>query len=115
MDPFDARPELVEGRAQGRLPVVCTLTPDTLATRKAGLLAGLLRRVEASEETENGWRLRFAADAWPAVAETVGAERTCCRFLRFHVVVEPDEGPIWLTLSGPPGTREFLESLISQG
>ena len=97
------------------LPVVCTLTPDTLATRKAGLLAGLFRRVEASEEIENGWRLRFSADAWPAVAETVGAERKCCRFLRFDVVVEPDEGPIWLTLSGPLGTREFLHALIGSG
>jgi hypothetical protein len=37
---------------------------------------------------------------------------TCCRFLRFTLTVEPDRGPIALELTGPRGTREFLESLL---
>jgi hypothetical protein len=94
------------------LPVVCTLTPEALATRKAGQLSALIGRVEAREEAADGWRLRFSAEAWPAIAQTIEAERQCCRFLRFEITVEPDAGPIWLSLTGPPGTHEFLSGLL---
>ena len=92
--------------------VVCTLTPDTIATRKAGLLPGLVRRAESREELADGLRFRFPSDAWSALAATVDAERQCCRFLQFDITVEPDGGPIWLSLTGPPGTREFVSALI---
>ena len=94
------------------LPVVCTLTPETLAARKTELLPALMRRVEHREVTSDGVRLRFAADALREIVDVIEAERRCCRFLRFEILVEPDEGPIWLSLSGPPGTREFLSTLI---
>jgi len=95
------------------LPIVCTLTPETLAARKAQLLPGLFRRAEKIEATPDGYRLRFAASAETlhAVAAAIEAERHCCRFLRFELAVEPDEGPLILTLSGPPGTQEFVSAL----
>ena len=46
------------------------------------------------------------------IAQTIDAERQCCRFLRFQVMVEPDGGPVWLDLTGPPGAREFLAQMI---
>ena len=57
-------------------------------------------------------RLRFPdPDILPRVLQVVDVERKCCRFLRFEVTLEPDLGPIWLTVTGPPGTREFLATL----
>ena len=94
------------------LPVVCTLTPAVIAARKAALLPGLFRRADSREDTADGIRLRLPADTLSAVLEMVDAERQCCRFLRFEITVEPDSGPIWLGLSGPPGTREFLSALL---
>jgi hypothetical protein len=47
------------------------------------------------------------------IARAIDAERQCCRFLRFRVTVEPDEGPILLELTGPEGTREFLTALMA--
>jgi hypothetical protein len=94
------------------LPVVCTLTPATIATRKAALLPGLVGRADSRQETATGMRFRLPADALSAVLETVDAERQCCRFLRFDITVEPDGGPIWVELAGPPGTREFLSALL---
>jgi hypothetical protein len=88
------------------------LTPATIATRKAGLLPGLVERAEGREETTTGLRVRLPADALSAVLHVVDAERHCCRFLQFDITVEPDAGPIWLELSGPPGTREFLSALL---
>ncbi|MBI4485826.1 MAG: hypothetical protein HY655_07435 [Acidobacteria bacterium] len=95
------------------LPVVCTLTPETVATRRAELLPGLFRRALAIEPTEHGYRLRFdaSADTFRAIAAAVEAERHCCRFLRFEFITEPDEGSLVLTLRGPAGTREFIAAL----
>jgi hypothetical protein len=96
------------------LPIVCTLSPEALQTRRLGLLSNLLRRAEGQEELPNGLRLRFppSAETLAAVVSAVEAERHCCRFLRFGITVEPDGGPITLELSGPPGTREFVAALL---
>jgi hypothetical protein len=100
------------GDSSRDVPVVCTLTPAILAARKAALLPGLFRRADSREDTADGIRLRLPADALSAVLEVVDAERQCCPFLRFEITVEPDSGPIWLVLSGPPGTGEFLSALL---
>jgi hypothetical protein len=55
---------------------------------------------------------RFRCILQPAIGRAVDAERRCCRVLRFAIVVEPDEGPIVLELTGPPGTREFVAALL---
>ena len=94
------------------LPVACTLSPETLAARKAGLLPALAREAVAREEMPDGLRLRFDADHLQRIAAVVDAERQCCRFLRFDITVEPDFGAVWLALSGPAGTKEFLAALI---
>jgi len=96
------------------LPIVCTLDPATLETRRQGLLGQLVRRAARVEERSDGYRLEFAAsgDVLALAARVISAERLCCRFLRFHVTVEPDEGPVRLDLTGPPGTREFLAALL---
>jgi hypothetical protein len=97
------------------LPVVCTLGPAALKARREGLLADLLRRAASHEELADGLRLHFPVDddILEVIARTIDAERRCCRFLRFRVTVEPDEGPIVLDLTGPEGTRDFLSALVS--
>ncbi len=96
------------------LPVACTLDPAALKARREGLLSDLLRRADERQDLTAGHRLRFAAaeDTLATLARTVEAERHCCRFLRFQITVEPDGGPIWLELTGPPGTREFVSALL---
>jgi hypothetical protein len=96
------------------LPIMCTLTPDALRTRREGLLADLLRHAIAREELPDGLRLRFAAsgETLATIARAVDAERQCCRFLRFAITIEPDGGPISVELNGPAGTREFVAALL---
>jgi hypothetical protein len=108
----DVRCEMQESKSD--LPIVCTLTPAALRARRHGMLADLLRRAEDYEQLPQGYRLRFTptGETLSVIARTVDAERQCCRFLRFGITVEPDEGPIFLELSGPPGTREFVEALL---
>jgi hypothetical protein len=96
------------------LPVACTLGPAALKARREGLLSDLLRRADHHEELTDGHRLRFAAsgEILTLIVRAIDAERQCCRFLRFRVTVEPDEGPVLLELTGPEGTRDFLSALI---
>lgn len=96
------------------LPIVCTLTPSALQTRRAGMLSKLLERAQDHEELPQGQRQRFAAteDTLFAIARTVDAERQCCRFLRFSITVEPNGGLISLELTGPPGTGAFIAALL---
>jgi hypothetical protein len=96
------------------LPVACTLSPAAFRARRQGLLSELLRRADEHQETPEGHRLRFAAneDMLETIARVVDAERQCCRFLRFRIIVEPDGGPIVLELTGPLGTREFISALL---
>jgi hypothetical protein len=96
------------------LSIFCTLTPEALRARRDGLLTGLLRIADGREELPTGLRLRFApmAETLSTIARAVEDERHCCRFLRFTMTVEPDGGPVFLELSGPPGTREFVAALL---
>jgi hypothetical protein len=96
------------------LPIVCTLDPAALRTRREGLLAQLVGRANDRREIDEGYRLQFtgSTDNLELIARTVEAERHCCRFLRFQITVEPDEGAILLDVTGPPGSREFLAVLL---
>ena len=96
------------------LPIACELTPDEIMGRRATLLPGLLARAEERVTLCNGFRWRFSAssEALTAAAETINAERQCCQFLRFVLTVEPGGGSMWLEITGPQGTAEFLESLL---
>ena len=96
------------------LPVACTLTPDALRVRREGLLIELVRHAEHRQELTEGLRLRFApsGETLVLIAHAVDAERRCCRFLRFGITVEPDGGPVFLDLTGPSGTRDFVNALL---
>ena len=96
------------------LPIACTLTPEALRARREGLLMDVMRRAEQREELSDGLRLRFApsGETIALIARAVDAERQCCRFLRFGITVEPDGGPVFLDLTGPSGTRDFVNALL---
>jgi hypothetical protein len=96
------------------LPIACDLTPAEMTARRATLLPGLLAQAAERIPVAHGFRWRFAASGefLAAAAETINAERQCCRFLRFTLTVEADGGPVWLEMTGPEGTVEFLETLI---
>jgi hypothetical protein len=95
-------------------PVACTLSPAALKARRENLLHVLIRRASERRELPDGYRLRFPSEGTllSEIARMVDAERQCCRFIRFTVTVEPDDGPITLDLTGPAGTREFLAAMF---
>jgi hypothetical protein len=74
-----------------------------------GLLSELLDLAEGREPLSEGMRLRFraASATLSTIVRAVEAERHCCRFLRFSITVEPDNGPIVLELTSLRTSRTF--------
>ena len=95
---------------------MCSLTPEAIEAGRAGLLPGLAERATALEPLADGYRLTFDAsgDTLQHIAKVVDAERQCCRWLRFDLVVPPSGAAMTLTLSGTAGASEFLAALFER-
>jgi len=97
-----------------KLPIACSLTSAELREREATLLAQIIAAIIETEELQNGYAFHIPGDGERIrqVAELIVAERECCPFLVFEVRALPDMGPVTVRVSGPPGTKEFLSSLL---
>jgi hypothetical protein len=99
------------------LPVACSLSAPEFRARRDVLLAGLRRDCLDQRSLANGLAMRFAPTPGQLgrITEVIELERQCCRFLEMRLTVTPGEGPVWLELIGPPGTRDFLEAELGLG
>ena len=91
-------------------PVVCKLSAPELQQRREQLFHAIRSRIQEIRPLEAGYEMRFAADdaTLEQLLTLIQLERSCCPFLRFRLTVEPDSGPVWLELTGPPGSQELL-------
>jgi hypothetical protein len=96
------------------LPIMCTLSPSALAIRKEGLLARVAAHCTQRIQIETGYRFEFDPneETLLLIAGAIDAERQCCRFLRFDLRVPPGGEQMSLEVTGPSGTREFLDALF---
>ncbi|MCZ6789262.1 MAG: hypothetical protein O7D33_04880 [Chloroflexi bacterium] len=71
-------------------------------------------QVEEMKELEDGYAFRVNGESASIVglAEWVSLERLCCTFFKFTLEVEPESGPVWLSLTGGSGVKELLRSEI---
>ena len=94
------------------LPIACTLTSSELQERRSNSLQKVRRGVVEVRELEDGYAYSFPSKGeWlREVAGLIDLERECCPFLRFRLTVEANGGPMWLELTGPEGTKDFLAS-----
>lgn len=91
--------------------IACSLDAGDLAARSASLRAELFAGAVERQELEDGYAFRFpAGDDWKAKIDAfVATERRCCSFFRIDLTFEPGLGPVWLRLTGPEGTKPFIE------
>ncbi len=101
-------------RSSEDIPVACCLGDVEYRQREATLFAQFKSAATATEPLANGFLFRLPGDesSISLLAELMIAERECCRFLRFEMVAEPDLGEVTLRMSGPDGTKEFLQALL---
>jgi hypothetical protein len=98
------------------LPIACNLTPPEFQIRRTELLGTFREALLETRELDDGFAFRFPADEkWiTGLAQLITFERECCPFLRFELQVEAANGPVWLELTGPEGTKDFLKSLFAE-
>lgn len=67
----------------------------------------------AVRELKEGYALRYPGFEWAEdLLMFVAGERQCCPFFTFEIVVQPDDGPLWLRLRGSEEIKSFLENHV---
>ena len=100
----------------GSPDVACVPSAIPAAERQAHFALGRdLMQTQAKERVvlPNGYAIRFAADAFEAVARFVANERKCCPFMSFEITLDSALGPLWLRMTGPEGTRRVLDAELN--
>ena len=71
----------------------------------------LLKLKKSTRELPDGYELEFPADraTYQLLTEWVIDERLCCPFLDLDLRLSRESGPLWLRLTGRPGTKEFIK------
>ena len=92
--------------------LVCKLTSPELQKRRATVIRELSDLLVKREPQSNGLRFTFSSkdEILDKLIDFVKSERSCCDFLSFRLSVSGDVASLELT--GPEGTREFLEHEI---
>ena len=95
------------------VPLACVpgaIPPGERAAHFARLERLFTREARERRPLPDGYAWRFDAGALDELARWIAHERRCCPFLRFALELAPDDGPLWLRLTGPAGTHEFLDA-----
>ena len=92
------------------LPVACTLSAAELRERGDEVVAPLFARARRMEETPDGYRFAFPAEAEGVrdMLEFILSERVCCPFFTFELGFPSPHESVWLTLRGGEGVKEFV-------
>src|SRR6185312_15455074 len=95
--------------SENKEAVCCTLNPSQMQERKE-LLKTFQCLVKGKTEIENGYLFRFDSSNHiiDQVMEIIKLERQCCPFLTFDLIVEKETKPLFLKITGPEGTKDFL-------
>jgi len=108
---------MTEGQGPGsETPIACDL--DAIAASEKARYRELRRMLAASvvgkRELADGIAIRIATERMELaqLAEWISMERRCCPFFEFKIEVASESGPVWLSLTGRPGVKEFLAQVF---
>lgn len=103
--------------AARHVPIACVpgAIPKEKRPEHFALIARLFSEaLRERQEIPQGYAYRFDEDSFADVASFVENERRCCPFLTFALELTPSDDALWLRLTGPDGTRAFLDGELSQ-
>ena len=66
---------------------------------------------KSTRELPYGYEFEFPADnkTYQLLTEWAFQERLCCPFFEIDLRFDRENGPLWLRLTGRPGTKEFIK------
>ncbi len=94
--------------------LVCKLTTPELQERKRTVIAELKATMLERKETESGVCYKFdGSDKMvDLLTSFIKTERLCCDFFTFNLSISDEKSFVWLELSGPEGTKDFIKSEV---
>ena len=95
-------------------PLACNalaLSPEVRKRHFEQVGPALLKLKKSMRELPDGYEFEFPASksAYQLVTEWAFDERLCCPFLEIGLRFDREGGPLWLRLTGRPGTKEFIK------
>lgn len=74
----------------------------------------LFKRITDLRELSDGYAFRLPAetDVVQAAGAFISRERLCCPFFHFTLDVAPDDGPVWLEVTGRDGVKAYIEDAV---
>lgn len=92
----------------------CLLSDSDLQQRKSDAQKNVFSKVVKTEELDNGYVFYFEDkdDIDEQLTFYLLAEKRCCSFFQLDLSVKPNHSGIAFTISGAPGAKTFLKSMI---
>jgi hypothetical protein len=87
------------------------LSPEVRKRHFEEVGPALLKLKKSVRELPDGYELELPADnkTYQLLTEWTFQERLCCPFLDIALRFDRENGPLWLCLTGRPGTKEFIK------
>jgi hypothetical protein len=100
--------------AKHESPFACNafaLSPEVRKRHFEELGPALLKLKKSTRELPDGYELELPADnkTYQLLTEWAFQERLCCPFFDIDLRFDRENGPLWLRLTGRPGTKEFIK------
>jgi hypothetical protein len=100
--------------AKHESPFACNafaLSPEVRKRHFEKLGPALLKLKKSIRELSDGYELELPADnkTYQLLTEWAYQERLCCPFFDIELRFDREDGPLWLRLTGRPGTKEFIK------
>ncbi len=95
-------------------PFACNalaLSPEGRKRHFEELTPALLKLTKSRRELPDGYEFELPADnkTYQMLTEWAFNERLCCPFFDIELRFDREGGPLWLRLTGRPGTKEFIK------
>ena len=95
-------------------PLACNafaLSPELRKRHFEELGPALLKLKKSTRELSNGYEFELPADnkTYRLLTDWEYQERLCCPFFDIDLRFDRENGPLWLRLTGRPGTKEFIK------
>ena len=100
--------------AKHESPFACNafaLSPELRKRHFEELGPALLKLKKSMHELPDGYELELPTDnkTYQLLTEWAFQERLCCPFFDIDLRFDREGGPLWLRLTGRPGTKEFIK------
>ena len=95
-------------------PLACNalaLSPEVRKRHFEEVGPALLKLKKSTRELPDGYEFEFPTDrtTYQLLTGWIIEERLCCPFLEIDLRFSREDGPLWLRLTGRPGTKEFIK------